>query len=284
MKDLEDLRVFSAGQTNKQLTEAYMDPVRATAGGMARKPLKEWAADTKAADEIGGRRVEQDAKLLDNVGKRIKIQGAMSGTQLSSIDTRKLGTFGQQMAELTPLEHTIDQIMSAAGISADAKGHAVLSKGTVPGVGAGYALADMTPIGALVPGAVTRLAEALEGPDAGRIRRLALENFQKQLKESTGVHFAPWEVNQMRDRLAMGAASGSQAFAQAIVDVKHMLDTKKRAFEAGAGQQVTNAYRQNFAAEAQRTQGATQGVKPYAGALNEGPNPPQYDSETGEEL
>jgi len=280
MKDLEDLRVFSAGQTNKQLTEAYMDPIKATAGGMTRKSLKERAADTKAADEIGGRRVEQDAKTLDNVAKRIKIQGSMSGTQLSSIDTRKLGTLGQQMADMAAVDEHIATVMSEAGI-VDKNGRAEVPAGGIPGLGLGYDLLDKA---TGMPSLTNRVAEMAEGKKAGIIRREALGNLITKIKEASGAAFTDKELRNHESTLAMGLAAGPEAFAQALVNFKRAVQRKREAFMAGAGPQVADAYRRNVEYEQKRARGdQTQILGPYNGLDDAQAAPSEGGSDWGNE-
>ena len=267
MKDLEDLRVFSAGQTNKQLTEAYMDPVRATAGGMTMKTLEERARHAEAADKIGERREDLNAKVLKNVNARLKMAGGTP--ELNSTDNRLLNEYGKQLTEISDLDTHISTIMSEAAIS-EKNGRAILTNGTVPGIGWGYDLLDK----AEMPALTNKVATALEGEKAGIVRREALGNLISKIKAASGAAFTAQERKEHASTLEMAFLSGPQQFAQALIDFKRTLDEKKRIAAATKPPAVVQAFRQNYAQEMKREQGQqSQILGPYNG-LDDAPAAP----------
>jgi hypothetical protein len=130
-QEFEQLRVASMGAVTKQTSSAYVDPRRATAGGIIPKTQAELLRDQKAKTELEGTQATTQGKQLENLEKRGELTGEIPGKASTQVTQ-----YGEKRAEIMDTINMARQFMDRNGVTKDKDGNWVPTKG-IPGIGFG---------------------------------------------------------------------------------------------------------------------------------------------------
>lgn len=275
-KYLEELRVASKGQRTSQEQQAMMAPRAGSAGGWVRKSLAERARDEGLAEGIQGSVEKLNAAVLANIEKRNKITG-VNGPELKAPQVAAIRHYGDQMAALSDIDHAISQIIALNKIQTDASGSVVSHDVSGKNLGyqaANFLVGDPTVFG---PKFINMLKRNFSGPDAERSAHLESQLLDAIRKEATGVVFKPEELEAIKTRLGQDTLSSPQSFAQAMADVKGMIERKKAALKAGLGKPLLDVYHNSARQIAEGENASKTGVLGYYGGTDDAPNVDNYD-------
>ena len=241
LKAEEALKAASIGNISRSVSSAYTAPVAARSGTMVGPNYKDALSLMNQKQEFLGKAGSVESKQLENEQLRRTGMTPEQAAKNANESATRAEHLGKSEAELASLSTGVQQIMGLGGITIDKNGDA--QHGDIPGVGTGFKLLEMHPIGRIFG---EQAAQALASNKGSRLRRETQELLTNKIKEASGSAFSEAEAQRHAQSLGTAFLAGEDQFAQAIVDFGRKIDAKRAAIRAGAGSQAVEMYDKNL--------------------------------------